>query len=697
MSDGTQIKVVDPYHFPLLKLQKLKYVKRPKRTPKDKPNIINIITAFDIETTRIPEINQSVMYTWQWHFHKPINVCVVGRTWMDFMAFTEMLQHFLPEGQLIVYDHNLSYEFQFLRAFYDFQNDEVFAVQSRKVLYCTMYNNRFMFRDSMLQTNMSLKQFLKKMHVQHQKVSGIDFNYDKSRYAWTELNDLEMKYITNDVIGLCEAIETEMESDGDNLYTIPLTSTGYVRRDAKKALFMDAKFGNIPDMLPDWKTYTLLREAFRGGDCHCNRYIAGDILYHVHSYDRSSSYPDVLCNCDFPMAAFKDVGSVDQDQVAKMVNDHIPFVCRCHFVNIRLRNKYYPLPYLPVSKCTHVQKPKIDNGCILSADALQTTITDIDFQIILEVYDFDDLYIPVCMTSKYRPLPYKFIQVITDYYKLKTKLKGDPSADIYYTKLKNKLNALYGMCAQDPVKESILFDGGAWNTDTKPRMQLLEEYQNHAFLPYQWGVWCTAWARYRLYEGVKIAGPENFVYCDTDSVKFTGSDADYSAFNRRAERWSRESGAVGMDAKGNMHFMGVFEREHDYYRFRAWGAKKYAYQYEENGPTEATISGVVKVSEYDNKGEPVKLSGGLELDKHGGLEAFEDGFVFREAGGLDPIYNDDNYGKYTIEGHEIEITSNVCLVPSTYTVHLTNEYKELIDQSDIEILKRLGLPGYQES
>ena len=56
-------------------------------------------------------------------------------------------------------------------------------------------------------------------------------------------------------------------------------------------------------------------------------------------------------------------------------------------------------------------------------------------------------------------------------------------------KSKNKLNSIYGMMAQNPVKQSIDF---------------IDD-------------WMTAWARYRLEEGIWLAG-DNFVYCDTDSV-----------------------------------------------------------------------------------------------------------------------------------------------------------------------------------
>lgn len=697
MSD---IKIItDIFQFPFDEFQHLKLEKRPRKTKnsKPKPDILKIVTAFDIETTRIPALNQSVMYTWQWHFSDPLNVCVIGRTWDEWKTFISILCDLIPDNtQLIIYDHNLSYEFQFIRAFYDFQNDEVFAVRPRKILYCSMYD-KLIFRDSYLHSNMSLKTFLSKMQVKHQKVSGIEFDYHKLRYSWTPLTDLEMQYICNDVIGLCEAIETELIHDSDTLYTIPLTSTGYVRRDAQRALYIESHFGSIPGILPDWKTYVLLREAFRGGDCHCSRYHAGATLKNVHSYDRSSSYPDVVCTCDYPIAPFVKVeGEITKEKIAEFINEHVPFICRCLFHNIRLRDQYWPDPYLSKSKCINVENPKIDNGRILKADSLQTTITDIDFQIILETYEFDDLYIPDCMTSKYGPLPRKLITLVADYYKMKTRLKGKKEQAILYEKFKNKINAIYGMMAQDPVREPLLYDNGDWNYDTQLRSDLLAKYNENAFLPYQWGVWTTSWARFRLFEGIKIVGAYNFVYCDTDSVKFIG-EADFSKFNRRAIRWAKESGAAALDSKGRMHYIGEFEPERDYYRFRSWGAKKYAYQYEENGPTEATISGVVKVAEYDDKGEPVQLSGGLEIDKHGGLEAFKDGFVFREAGGLTPIYNDDDYGPYTIDGHTIDITRNICLVDTTYTVSVKEDYMDIIDESQIETLYRLGLPGFQES
>ena len=77
--------------FPLEQFLSLPELDR-KITRNKKTKLLNIVTAFDIETTRIQSIEQSVMYIWQWHFAEPINLTVVGRTWNEFTAFCASLK-----------------------------------------------------------------------------------------------------------------------------------------------------------------------------------------------------------------------------------------------------------------------------------------------------------------------------------------------------------------------------------------------------------------------------------------------------------------------------------------------------------------------------------------------------------------------------------------------------------------------------
>lgn len=638
---------------------------------------IAITTAFDIETTIIPGTTQSVMYIWQWQFGT--DYTVIGRTWEEFTDLQARIKAALPEGRwLVVYVHNLSYEFQFLKGIYHFVPNDIFAILSRVVLKCDMHNC-FEFRCSYKLTNMSLKQFLKKMNVQHQKISGEDFDYSKVRYPWTELTSLELEYCTNDVLGLVEAVNALMDRDNDNLQTIPLTSTGYVRRNAKRAMRNGSiHHSYVGSMLPNFETYCALHEAFRGGNTHANRYMTSDLIEYVHSADRSSSYPAVMCNCEYPMSVFIPIlpSDLNLDYIIRcMTIRHKALLLRIGIKNLKLGDPYWGCPYLSKDKCRNIHSAReSDNGRILEAFYLETTITDVDLKIILQEY-VGEIIILEGWYASYGKLPQPLLDEVIKYYRDKTTLKGVEGMELYYDKSKALLNSLYGMMAQNPVKHSLIFEQvGEWPEDNIPPEKLLEESNKKAFLAYQWGVWVTAHARAALEEGIRLVhdtpGAE-FVYCDTDSVKYIGN-VDWTSYNRARISECMESGSYATDPAGITHYMGVFESEdqktgYAYRYFKTLGAKKYAYQTEEGGKTHCTIAGVNK-----------KL-GGAELDKSGGLSAFAEGFVFKDAGGTMSVYNDEpEITEMEIDGHVLQITSNVAILPSEYTLGITGEYMRIL-------------------
>lgn len=637
--------------------------KRGNQGGSSKKDYKSIITAFDIETSRIKSIEQSIMYIWQWQFDEEYTV--IGRTWEQFNDFVQKLKDRMkPRENLVVYVHNLSYEFQFLRGIYNFTSDEVFALKKRKVLKCTMHG--FLeFRCSYIHSNMSLAEYTRKMEVKHQKLDGEDFDYNEERYPWTVLTNRQLEYCVNDVLGLVEAIKKEMQIDGDNLYTIPLTSTGYVRRDAKQAMRL-VRYGYVSSMLPDLETYKALREAFRGGNTHANRFYSDMKLEDVHSFDRSSSYPDVICNCEYPISAFYHAGACTLEQLLDLINRrHKAVLMRIGIVKPKLKVGQ-GCPYISKDKSRMIKNGLYDNGRVLEAEYLETTITDIDLKIIMIEYDFDDLIPLDVYHARYGKLPKPFIDLNISYYRSKTRLKDVDGEEIFYMKSKNKLNAIYGMTAQDPVKQEIEFIASQGFTErTDDIGELLASSNKRAFLPYQWGVWTTAHARWRLEEGIQIAG-EGFVYCDTDSVKYIGQ-ADWTAYNELRIADSLESGAYAEDPHGNVHYMGVYEPEGTYDYFKTLGAKKYAYV--KNGRLTVTIAGVNK------------KKGSIEL---GTIDNFKEGFIFSDAGGIESVYNDEpEITSYEIDGKIIAITSNVVLKDSTYTLGVTADYRRLLDESRI--------------
>lgn len=625
----------------------------------------DLLCAFDIETTNDMESQQAFMYIWQFQIN---DITIMGRTWNEFITFLERVKDELKsEEYIVIFVHNLSFEFQFLRGIYTFNKEEVFAIDSRKVLKCEMFNH-FELRCSYLQTNMSLAEFTNKMGVQDVKLSGDDFDYSIARYPWTPLTDQELQYCINDVKGLVEAMRIQMDLEHDTFYTLPLTSTGYVRRDVKAAM-RHFNRQELKDMLPDYNVFEMLREAFRGGNTHANRYYSNVILNDVHSNDYASSYPNVQINCRFPMSPWLREDGMDMDRCLLKIYKHKrACLMRVNLFNVRLKDPMWGAPYLAKAKCRNIKNCENDNGRILSADYLETTLTDIDFKILLQEYEFDWIEFTDFYHSRYGLLPKQLRETVLEYFRRKTELKGVEGQELYYMKSKNKLNSVYGMSVQSPVKQSIDFINDFIDRQDDER-ELLAAANKKAFMSYAWGVWTTAHARWELEEAINICG-DRFVYCDTDSVKYIG-ELDFDSFNAKKKRRSEENGAVATDPKGVRHYLGVMEHDADYMEFATMGAKKYAYRYPD-GKLGITIAGVNKTK------------GAAELEKAGGLKAFKEGFVFKEAGGTESIYNDDPEIKSLVrEGRKIPITANLFIKESEYTLGITAEYARILENANI--------------
>lgn len=656
--------------LPVTYLKKLRTEKRKSGNAgtRQAARYLDCITAFDIETSPVPGTEEAGMYIWQWQFGT--DYTVMGRTWDELRKLIQRLLDILPDNRtLVVLVHNLSYEFQFLRTIYSFKASEVFAVDRRKVLKCTMYKRRLEFRCTYLHSNMSLKAYLQKMNAEHQKISGEEFDYSKIRFPWTPLSELELQYCQNDVLGLVEAYRIQMQRDGDSLQSIPMTSTGYVRRDTKRAMRL-APREMVPAMQPDLEQYRLLRECFRGGNTHANRYYVGYIVEGVHSADRSSSYPAEICNGLFPTTRFRWLGVPKMEYIRRHIRQGHAVAFRVALWDVSMRDPYDGFPYLPRSKCYNVIDGIYDNGRVLAARYLETSCTDVDWKIIQRQYKWKHIKGVRAMWAHYGPLPRPLVLTAIEYYEAKTSLKGkvsrDGSIEYQYARSKELLNSMYGMMAQDPVKFNLLFDedvDGCFREDDQDPEKVLTAYQKRAFLCYQWGVWVTAHARAALQAGLDLAG-HSAVYCDTDSVKYIG-DVDWTDYNNGCIEKCLETGAHATDANGEEHFMGVFEQESTT-DFITLGAKKYAYRYPD-GKLVITVAGVNK------------KKGAAELAAAGGLEAFQNGFIFTEGGGLESIYNDEPGSRWMeIDGRQWEIGPNVYLKPSTYTLGQTWEYMELL-------------------
>ena len=637
---------------------------------------LNVPCAFDIETTNIDEARAqeigkdrpfAFMYHWQFCIG---NEVVFGRTWNEFIKLLRKLQSAMRLDEyyrIVVYCHNLSYEFQFMRRFINVISG-FWKEKYKPLSVVTSYGIEF--RDSLALTNMSLEKFTKQENCIYQKNDGEIYDYNKIRTPETPLTEYERSYCYCDVRGLSEAIGKLMQQD--DLAHIPLTSTGYVRRDARNAMRKNKRNrAAFTQCKLDLDLYNLCHDAFRGGDTHANAAWVNQVLESVTSYDIQSSYPTSMM-CDlFPVTPWEKI-AVSTFEEYDFEREGYAVLFRVRLMNVRYIGTCGN-PYISFSKCINIiHKGKIiDNGRVMYAQGVELALTDIDWKIIQNEYIFDEVYYSDIYVSRYGYLPQEYKEIIMQYYKGKTELKG---VDAYnYMKSKNKLNSLYGMMVTNILQLTTEYKDNEYveektltpDEEKARNEELLNKYykSRNNFLSYQWGIWVTAHARYRLRRAMWAVG-KDMVYCDTDSIKFVGDHNDvFEKLNIEAIQNAKDHNAYAIDKNGKTQYMGIWDYEGVYKRFKTLGAKKYCI--EKEGEVLTTIAGVSK-----NKGR--------EYFTKVGIENFKVGAKIMDAGHLVAYYNDDNIHDIEINDCKIKTASNIALLEGGYEVGMTNEYKELI-------------------
>ena len=641
----------------------------------------------------VPEYN-AFMYIWQFCIADRV---IMGRDWFSFGQLLTELEHRLElttfGNHLVIYVHNLPYEFQFIRNFFRLSN--VFAIDKRKVVKC-MLNDVFELRCSYKLSNMSLEKFLENTKgVQHYKKSG-KLDYTKIRTPSTPLTDEELSYCYDDVMGLREAIISKLISEHDTLSTIPLTSTGYVRREFRAASKENPKNYFIFKQLQlRPKTYTLCKEAVRGGNCHANPHLSNKVWDNVFSYDMSSAYPAIMCQCKFPMSPFLKRRPSPEKLYELLSDGKHALLMKLKFTNLEIKTTR-TVAYISKSKCKELRHPRSDNGRLLESETCTMSITDIDFRIIQHQYTWEgDLEVLELYSSIYDYLPNELRNMIVEQYRSKCELKfGDP---YLYAKYKNRINADFGMMLTDICRPEILYnpydDKDPFKKEkhidnTAISASLAKYYKSqNSFLTYQWGLWVTAHCRNRLQRAIDAVGID-MLYCDTDSCKFLTDFDNYSSiFDKLNADILSEAAECGVETSCDVlnpetnemeHFqLGVWEKEQPYEQFKTMGAKKYAYnQYNkkkkkvEFGITVAGLS---------------KVSGAEYLREHGGMDAFNESTdVPPEFSGRTTAFYRDVTAPYyiSIKGERIYTASAIALVPTSYTFSLESEYQQLL--ADLE-------------
>lgn len=668
------VKAYNQEDFPYYRIKKSNPLIQPTKC------YIEHLMTFDIETSTIEKTDGSFegyMYHWQ--------VCIdgfvcFGRTWKEFLTFlrkmNRALKNYNEQHKLICYIHNFSYEFQFLYSWIKLTN--VFAIDKRKPLKAISKDFNIEFRCSYLLSNMNLKKFIENTPNAHYFKGSGDLDYKKVFTPKSILTMSELGYCYNDVMGLYEAIIYLLRED--TLTTIPLTATGYVRRECRNNMRKNKKNRKqFLDLKLDDKLYQLCKDSFRGGNTASNRYKTNFINYDVSSYDMSSAYPYAMISGLYPITPFQEETITSLD----MLDDYNNRYCTLayySFENVKLK-KGIPFPYIPYSKCIEFIAPSYDtqfkgkeycyNGRVLEADFIKIAMTNYDYQIFINQYEYDveNVRVEDFYYSHKGFLPKELINTVLEFFTLKSQLKGIDGKEYEYMKSKNKLNSLYGMIVTDIIRQENLFND-QWE---KGENSTLEEYysKRNNFLTYQWGLFVTAICRTNLQKAIDKIGLD-CVYIDTDSLKYCGShDEVFEHINQEMIDWCNQNDIINYVEVGNhKYFLGLFDKEKGYDEFVTLGAKKYAFK--QNGKIGITVAGLNK------------KSGAKELELKGGLYNFKIGTEFFDSGRKTVYYNDDKKHFLIVQGCKIENASNIALVDTTYTLGMTDVMLSILNGLESE-------------
>ncbi|MBO5526339.1 MAG: hypothetical protein J5993_06275 [Clostridia bacterium] len=238
--------------------------------------------SYDSETSHnhATEHDKRLAWVYQWSFFFFNGVCVGGRKPSEFIAQLLMISdmyNLSTDKRCVIYIHNLSYDITFLLDFmYMIDEVEILALDSHKFL--TVYWHGFEFRCSWKLSNMSLDMFSESVNTINKKMLGA-IDYDAIRYQDSILTRTDWEYQVNDVITLDESLTKKLTLEHDTVATVPLTATGYVRRECRRAVRGCKEFrDNFVKYKLDADSYIRCRQAFAGGYTHGNRFMSGKII-----------------------------------------------------------------------------------------------------------------------------------------------------------------------------------------------------------------------------------------------------------------------------------------------------------------------------------------------------------------------------------------------------------------------------------
>lgn len=684
-----QFDSFDNIKWDLIK-NKIQKAKKVKKQGKHDPYYLDISVSFDTETTSTYENGEKFAFMYVWQFGIDGYYCY-GRSWQEWLKMMMFLQKagdLNKDKRLIIFIHNLSFEFQFFRKYIPWV--DVFAKREREPMKA-LSSYGIEFRDSLVLSGYKLDNVAKNLTSHKiEKMDG-DLDYRLDRNSKTTFSGKELGYMKHDVKILVYYIDEQRKQYGDIAH-IPLTNTGRVRLVVRKNCFGNTS-GSRLNYLGCMKLleltaadYKELKQAFAGGFTHANPNHVGKTYHNVASIDFTSSYPTVMIAEQFPNSRFFDYKFKNWDDFNDLMKKRL-VIFQVDFKNLVSTVDFDN--YISRSRCLDADGVTENNGRVFSADKASIVVTNIDFEIIRKVYTWDDIKISRVKWCYKHYLPKPIIKSIIEFYKNKTTLKNVVGKNAEYMHAKGMLNSIYGMSVSDIIHDETDYQNNKWTTDPADAEKQIYKYNEskNRFLYYAWGVFVTAYARRNLWSGI-LSIKQDYIYSDTDSIKMLNYEKHKSyveSYNKMIQKKLaktltfyklRLDSVSPKTVKGIKKPLGVWDFEGFYNSFKTLGAKRYVYT--QDGHLETTIAGLGK-----KQGAKYLLSIS-DNDPEKAVHNFRNSFKVPagKTGKLTHTYIDDmkSFLVRDYQGHVSRETalSSVHLEPAPFELTISETFKRFL-------------------
>lgn len=685
-----------------------------KRKSSGYESYVNTYLTLDTETSHTPMLfdsknkyieGSSKGWIYQWAVTTETGIHN-GRTPSQLIEFYDHIINtydISEDKKLVTYIHNASYDFEYLCQYFAeaFGSPSIVATGAHSLIQAS-YPNGLVFRCSYRLSNKSLEQWSNDYDVAHKKLVGF-VDYDIIRYQDSKLTYQDYLYMWNDVLSMRECIDVQMKIWNDDIASIPLTSTGYIRRNIKRRFRQYNKqhggkgITEFKRARMNAKLYHMANRQMAGGLTHGNRHFANKVISvtKTHPYidhgDFESMYPTEEMFNDQPVGVpileyeqDIDPGEYPHHKLDDLTESNRSWLAEVIIADLCLKDNSISFPYAQVSKFTYDMSEHAvitsDNGRVLRLRGMsRVCINEIDYKWLRKQYNFK-MSIERVVSFRRKALPSYISDEINELYANKTNLKRqinevketatrEKLLDLQIRLLQTKalLNSIYGMTATNPVRQTYSVTAeGEWYIEPTTIEEELDKYYSSKTqcMRYVYGIWCTSLARDRLLTMIECIQEAGGIplYCDTDSVFYLSNDKVREAVKNINAEWRSqaiERGAYTVLDNGEKHYYCNFADENeDIKRFKFLHAKCYG-TISHSGKLSITVAGVPRRS-LQSDGSYI-----YREDELGRLSNLKKDFVFATCGGTGCKYEKNPMREDLIDGHITEYANAAIIFKTT--------------------------------